>query len=342
MAVGMKAMLAGSLWFQRASNAALPICSATALSLALLGQSAAAADGEAEMAAGSAAQRSMTQSGTPPSTNAALVTDIQAAHALELRLPPLMLAEVWRSGLPVADYWVSEKLDGVRAWWDGERLVSRGGHVILAPDWFTAGLPAEPLDGELWLGRGRFEDLSGTVRRRVPDDGAWREVRYRVFDLPAEPGPFGARLVRLRERVTAAGNLRLEAVEQVRLTDAAALETMLARVVAAGGEGLMLHRDGAPYRPGRSPDLLKLKPYEDAEARVVALIPGQGRFRGLMGALEVEDGEGRRFRIGTGFTLAVRRDPPPPGTLVTYQYRGRTEAGLPRFASFLRAVPEPP
>ncbi len=323
----------------RLMSTCAPLCSVSVLWLVLTSQPTAAVDSAVGLPTAGVGT-----GGLVPLSDTAVTAETASAvtETPPPRLPPLMLAEVWRPGLPVADFWVSEKLDGVRAWWDGARLVSRGGHEIRAPGWFTAGLPAEPLDGELWLGRGRFDDLSGTVRRRVPDDGAWREVRYRVFDLPAEPGPFGARLARLRERVAAVGNPRLEVVEQVRLADAAALEAMLARVVAAGGEGLMLHRDGAQYRSGRSPDLLKLKPYEDAEARVVALIPGQGRFRGLMGALEVEDGEGRRFRIGTGFTLAVRRDPPPPGSLVTYQYRGRTEAGLPRFASFLRAVPEPP
>ncbi|HYN77586.1 MAG TPA: DNA ligase, partial [Lamprocystis sp. (in: g-proteobacteria)] len=112
-------------------------------------------------------------------------------------------------------------------------------------------------------------------------------------------------------------------------------------VVRAGGEGLMLHRDASLYQGVRSADLLKVKPYEDAEARVIGHIPGQGKFVGMLGALELADGDGRRFRIGTGFSDAQRRDPPPLGSQVTYQFHGRTADGLPRFASFLRVREEP-
>jgi DNA ligase-1 len=250
--------------------------------------------------------------------------------------PALALAEVYTGAADLADYWVSEKLDGVRAYWDGARLTSRGGHPIRTPAGFTAGFPAEPMDGELWLGRGRFEEVSGLARRDRPDPAAWREVRYVVFDLPAAPGGFAARLGRLAALVRAAGNPALELLEQTRASDHAALMARMAAVVAAGGEGLMLRRETGPYRPGRSADLLKVKPYEDAEARVVGHIPGKGKYTGMLGALEVEDGEGRRFAIGTGLSDAERRAPPPVGSTVTYRFQGRTERGIPRFASFLR------
>ena len=255
--------------------------------------------------------------------------------------PSLMLAEVYRPGIAVADYWVSEKLDGVRAFWDGAHLISRGGHRVRAPAWFLAGFPLESLDGELWMGRGRFETLAGTVRRLEPVDTDWREVRFMAFDLPGLAAPFGERLSRLQGLVAASGNPRLSVLEQVRVPNHEALMAMLARVARAGGEGLMLHRDAAWYRGGRTPDLLKLKPYEDAEALVVAQVPGKGRFQGMLGALEVVEGAGRRFRIGTGFTDSLRRNPPPIGSRVTFKFQGRTAEGLPRFASFLRVEPEP-
>ncbi len=230
----------------------------------------------------------------------------------------------------------------MRAYWDGARLISRGGHEIRAPAWFTVGFPPEPLDGELWMGRGRFEALSGTVRRLVPVDAAWREVRYLVFDLPGSVVPLGERLTRLRGLVAAMGNPWLGGLEQVRLPHQGALVAMLGAVVRASGEGLMLHRDGSLYRGVRTSDLLKLKPYQDAQARGVGRIAGQGRFLGMLGALEVEDGQRRHFRIGSCFTDAVRRDTPPLGSLVAFKYRGRTEEGIPCFASFLRVDPEPP
>ncbi|TCJ15399.1 DNA ligase [Parasulfuritortus cantonensis] len=250
--------------------------------------------------------------------------------------PELILAEVYRDGIDPAAYWVSEKLDGVRAYWDGHGLYFRSGNPVPAPAWFTRDFPAEPLDGELWLGRGTFSRLAGIVRKREPVDGEWRRVRYMVFELPGAPGAFTARKDRLLALVQAAGLPWLEAVEQFRVRDREALGARLDQVVAGGGEGLMLHRADAPYSAGRNGDLVKLKPYLDREAKVVGHSPGKGRFAGKMGALLVEDETGRRFRIGTGFSTAERENPPPIGSLVTYRYRGLTEAGLPRFPVFLR------
>lgn len=250
--------------------------------------------------------------------------------------PALMLASRWRDELDPSAYWVSEKLDGVRAYWDGHRLLFRSGRVISAPAWFVAGLPAVPLDGELWLGRGRFEALSGLVRRDTIDEPTWRQVRYLIFDLPAAPGSFDQRLQRLQALVVTAGASWLQAVPQFRVADKPALAAMLARVVAAGGEGLMLHHDGAHWQPGRSEALLKLTPFLDAEARVLGHLPGKGKHLGVLGALEVESVDGRRFRLGTGFSDAERRDPPPVGSVVTYRYRELTDKGLPRFPVFLR------
>ena len=255
--------------------------------------------------------------------------------------PGLALANVYREGVDVTRYWVSEKLDGVRARWDGAVLRSRRGNRFHAPPWFVEGFPDVPLDGELWAGRGTFERLSGTVRRAVPDDRAWRGVRFLVFDLPAYPADFNGRLRRLQELLANRRSPYLGLVEQFRVADHAALMAALDRVVAAGGEGLMLHDGNARYRAGRTDDLLKLKRYDDAEAVVVAHLPGRGRFAGLLGSLLVETPDGRRFRLGSGFSVEERRRPPPVGATVTYKYFGLTRNGIPRFASFLRIRPDP-
>ena len=136
--------------------------------------------------------------------------------------------------------------------------------------------------------------------------------------------------------------VRAWAVSAPVLDDPDALDTALARVLARGGEGLILHRGDAPYRAGRSDDVLKLKPYEDAEARVIGINPGQGRLEGLMGSLDVRTPDGREFAIGSGFTDAERADPPPLGSWITYRYNGETATGLPRFARFLRRRPGGP
>lgn len=266
----------------------------------------------------------------------ALASGLPSALAAGPVAPPLLLAEVLRGDVALADYWVSEKLDGARALWDGQSLRFRSGRPVPAPEWFVAGLPPEPLDGELWLGRGRFAELSGIVRRQQPRDDEWRQVRFMVFEQPDGAGSFTERAERLKAIVARAGVPWLQVVEQFRVADRAALQARLDAVVAGGGEGLMLHRADAPYVTGRSDALLKLKPRLDAEATVLAHLPGRGRLAGMMGALLVETPSGVRFQLGTGFTDAERREPPPVGAQVTFVYRELTRDGVPRFASYWR------
>ncbi len=253
-----------------------------------------------------------------------------------------MLAGVYRPGTPLEGYWLSEKYDGLRAYWDGQRLRTRGGDALVTPTWFTAGWPTEPLDGELWAGRGRFEEALSTVRQQTPNDEAWRRIRFMVFDVPAHTGPFTDRIAAYHGLVSRIDQPWVRAVPQERVANHAALMTKLDRMVKDGGEGLMLHRGDAPYRAVRNDDLLKVKTHEDAEARVVGHFPGQGRHTGRLGALQVETPEGVRFRLGTGFTDAQREHPPALGEWVTYRYRGVSAKGVPRFASFLRARPDAP
>ena len=250
--------------------------------------------------------------------------------------PAAMLALRYDASIDPAAYWVSEKLDGVRALWDGQRLRFRSGRELVAPTWFLAALPATAVDGELWLGRRRFDELSGLIRREDPQDPAWREVRYLLFDQPGAAGDFSTRLQALRELVATAGVPWLQLVPQQRVPDRAALQRLLDDTVRDGGEGLMLHRADACWQPGRSEALLKLTPWLDAEARVVGYVPGKGRLQGKVGALRVEAADGRRFRIGSGLTDAIRANPPALGALVTYRYRELTPAGQPRFPRYLR------
>ena len=258
------------------------------------------------------------------------------AAAGEAGAPSLLLANIYRDDIDLGQYWVSEKLDGVRAYWDGETLTSRNGNRFNAPPWFIEDFPHVPLDGELWMGRGTFERLSGTVRRQTPDDAQWRGIRFMVFDLPSSPATFDRRLQRLREMFEAIESPHIVLVEQFRAADHDALMDTLNQVVGGGGEGLMLHRGSSLYTAGRTDDLLKLKPYEDAEAVVVGHLPGKGKLTGMLGALLVEMPDGRRFRLGTGFSVEERREPPPLGATVTYKHFGKTRNGVPRFASFLR------
>ena len=105
----------------------------------------------------------------------------------------ILLAQVYQQGIDVKQYLVSEKLDGVRAIWDGKKLTSRQGNIINAPAWFIKDLPNTPLDGELWLARGQFDALSGAVRKDIPIDAEWQNISYQIFELPNAKGDFNAR-----------------------------------------------------------------------------------------------------------------------------------------------------
>lgn len=271
----------------------------------------------------------------------ALVFSATQAAARE---PALLLANVLGPQVDVTQYLVSEKFDGVRAVWDGTTLRFRSGREVPAPAWWLAKLPPTPLDGELWLARGKFDELSGMVRTTPPIDDDWRRVSYLIFELPDKAGALGdfeQRYARIRQIVAQVSWPALQAVEQTRVADRAELKRRLDRVVKAGGEGLMLHLANAPYVTGRSDVLLKLKPLLDTEGTVVRHIAGKGRNAGRMGALEVRTRDGVVFRLGTGFSDAQRTHPPPVGALVTYRYRDITPAGKPRFASFLRVRDDP-
>ena len=245
-------------------------------------------------------------------------------------------ASTWDTQLDPSHYLVSEKLDGVRALWDGAVLRFRSGRAIAAPAWFVASLPNQALDGELWMGRKTFDRLSGAVRKAQPVDTEWRALRYMLFDAPAPGVPFEVRVQQVQKLVQHADVPWLGAVEQSRLVSAAGLQNSLQQVAGLGGEGLVLHRLDALWQPGRSEAVRKLKLQPDDEATVVAHVPGKGKFEGQMGALLLEMPDGRRFALGTGFSAADRLHPPAIGDRVTYRYRDHTPNGLPKFASFLR------
>lgn len=258
------------------------------------------------------------------------------AAARPTQAPDILLASIYREPLDVGRYLVSEKLDGVRAIWDGEALRFRSGRKIAAPKWFVDALPKQALDGELWLGRERFERLSGIVRQEIPDETAWRDIRFMVFEAPGMDGNFNERAQGIVLMTRQAGVPWLQPVAQFRVASRRDLQEKLDQIVIAGGEGLMLHRADADYQTGRSDILLKFKPRQDAEAEVIGYKRGRGKFADRIGALRMRTPEGRVFMLGVGLTDELRDQPPAQGTWVTYRYLGLTTTGLPRFASFLR------
>lgn len=272
------------------------------------------------------------------SVKSIFTTFLVLVSSLGLSQPDVQLASSYSEDVKVSNYLVSEKLDGVRAIWTGKVLMSRQGNPIHAPNWFTDPLPEVWLDGELWSKRNDFEFIVSTVRKNQPVDEEWRHIRYMIFDAPdhARLLPFEQRYLRYSQLVEKTNFDQLVAIEQFSVTDNQQLSSLLDKFVAKGAEGLMLHRKDAQFESGRTDNLLKLKPYMDAEAVVVEVLNGSGKYDGMMGSVLVEMPSGLRFKIGSGFSDEERRLPPKIGQQVTYKYHGFTERGIPRFASFMR------
>jgi DNA ligase 1 len=252
------------------------------------------------------------------------------------KAPPIQLATNFREDITIQDYYVSEKLDGLRAYWDGKQLISKQGNLFTAPSWFIASFPTVPLDGELWIARQQFEKVSGIVRTQDSDNAQWKQVKFMVFDLPQNPLSFGLRVDEIAQIISQANSPYLQQVKQEKLPSIAALFSLLDEVVAAKGEGLMLHHQDALYETKRNNDLMKLKKFEDAEATVISHFLGKGKYQGYLGSLLVENNEGVRFKIGSGFSDEERQNPPPIGSTITYRFTGKTINNVPRFASFIR------
>jgi DNA ligase-1 len=276
---------------------------------------------------GDAEEEARVGSAAPPPRKA-------AGEAEAKQGPPLLLAERWDQQADLSGWWMSEKLDGVRAYWDGSQFLSRLGNLLHAPDWFTEGLPGEPLDGELWIGRKAFQRTTSIVRRQDKSNH-WREVRFVVFDAPAHPGDFEGRLAFFYDYIGREKPPFTQAHPHEVCRDLDHLRAELARIEALGGEGLMLREPRSKYEIGRSWTLLKVKSFLDAEARVIGHKAGAGRHKGRLGALSVELEDGTRFDVGTGFSDVERENPPPIGSIISFRYQELSEGGVPRFPSFV-------
>ncbi len=251
-------------------------------------------------------------------------------------VPGLLLAHSWEGDIDLHGWWMSEKLDGVRAYWDGNKFISRQGNVYLAPDWFVEDLPKDVhLDGELWMGRKLFQRAVGVVRRQDKSE-EWRDIRFVVFDAPLIDEVFEARVAFIQQLLDEIGSHYVHAHVHVRCNDEDHLREELARVESIGGEGLMLRKPASKYEVGRSSTLLKVKSFHDAEATVLEHQPGTGKHKGRLGALVVELADGTRFSVGTGFSDAEREAPPAVGTVITFRYQELSDRGVPRFPSYVR------
>ena len=282
----------------------------------------------------------------PPVVEAVSVAPDAEGEGSEAKLA-VLLANSWDGVTMPNGYMMSEKLDGVRAYWDGTNFRSRLDNVFAVPDWYKEGMPKEHLDGEFWMERGKFQETSGLVRRQDKSD-LWRKIRYMVFDAPNAGGGFEARYLHLGMLSSSRSNAERLHHEQCR--DLNHLRARLRSVEEQGGEGLMLREPGSLYVRGRSNSLLKVKTFFDSEAVITGTTAGKGKHRGKIGALKVRIPEtvnlqigqkkctlvrGIEFEVGTGLSDAQRAGGYQIGQAITFRFQEVTTKGVPRFPSFL-------
>ncbi|MEJ2689205.1 MAG: DNA ligase [Deltaproteobacteria bacterium] len=260
--------------------------------------------------------------------------------AVQAGRPALMLAERDNGSQNVSGWLISEKLDGVRGYWDGKHLLSKNGFTFTPPAEFSRNFPDFAIEGEIWGGRGNFARTVSIIRKKT-DNAGWLSLQFAIFDVPSCRKPFTERLQAARDWFASHPSRFAFVIEHTTVKNRESLVQQLETVEEMGGEGLILRRPDALYTPGRSKDVLKVKSFDDTEARVVDYLPGTGRNEGKMGSLLVElPDSGMRFRIGSGFSDHDRENPPPVGSLVTFKYNGFYDSGIPRFPVFLRVRPE--
>ena len=249
--------------------------------------------------------------------------------------PALQKPQVYSHQEDITGWVMSEKLDGIRGYWDGTRMYTRKGTPLHPPPWFIKNFPPFPLDGELWSKRNDFEFIQSVVLDLTPGEG-WKRITYNIFEVPNAKGDFFSRLNRARTWFDAHKHTHARIIPQIRIKEKSDMEIFLKKIESMGGEGLILKNPRIGYHTGRSPHILKVKNFQDMEGVVVGLNKGKGKYKNLMGSMTLKLENGTLFKLGTGFSDKLRHTPPHLGSTVTFKYHGLTKNGIPKFASFLR------
>lgn len=257
--------------------------------------------------------------------------------SISYQKPPIQQGSAYQKqkDIEISQYYISEKLDGMRGYWDGKQLLTRQGNVINSPLWFTQGWPTEPIDGELWIAPASFQELMSCVSKKAAGQ-CWKKVYFMIFDLPKQAGRFTERVKRMQAITKQTASPYLKMIKQYSVNNLTELTNKLEQVINKKGEGLMLHLASAYYHVGRTSHLLKLKKHQDDEAVVIEHIEGKGKYQHMLGAIKVRNNQGIIFKIGSGFSDQERANPPAIGAIITYKYNGLTKAGIPRFARYWR------
>ncbi|KAG9094737.1 hypothetical protein FS749_011933 [Ceratobasidium sp. UAMH 11750] len=249
--------------------------------------------------------------------------------------PKLLLAVKWdlTTGSDPTGWWMSEKLDGVRVYYDGKKMWSRLGNAFTPPKEFLDRLPKNvTLDGELFGGRGKFQDTVSVVK--TINSPHWQNITFQIFDIPSRGSePFEERVAYLKKHLS---NIpQVNVVEHTMCKSREHLLETLKEVERDGGEGVMMREPGSEYEGKRSSTLLKVKTFYDGEAEVTGYEPGKGKHKGVTGALKCVMASGKKFSVGSGLSDKQRRAPPKIGEIITYRFQELTRDGVPRFPTFV-------
>ena len=247
--------------------------------------------------------------------------------------PKLFLLDKYSEDINVTSWYMSEKLDGVRAYWDGKHLISRGGNKFKVPSFFTKDFPDFELDGELWSKRADFDKISSIVRTVIPNsdwESKWSKLTYNIFEVPNANGNLIKRLSNIKE------SNYLKLLNQIKIKNKTDLNIYLKEVEEKGGEGVVVRDGSLPYYTGRNKNALKVKSYQDAECIVMNYNEGKGKYTNKLGSLNCKLKSGKIIKIGSGFSDVLRTTPPKINSIITFKYYGLTSKGNPRFPVFMR------
>ena len=244
--------------------------------------------------------------------------------------PELMFPKNYKNQ-DITGWVMSEKLDGIRAFWNGKNLISRSGNIIHAPLWFTKDYPSFSIDGELWSKRADFENISSIIRDKIPSK-QWNQITHNIFEVPNSKGNLKQRL----EKVKPYTNNIIKLIPQIKIKSKKHLKEFLANIEKEKGEGVVVRDPLALYIAKRTSKVLKVKTFKDTECEVIAYTEGKGKFKGLVGALKCKLSNGIEFKIGSGFNLEERKNPPKIGDIITFKYKEFTKYNKPRFPVYLR------
>ncbi|MEA1916208.1 MAG: DNA ligase [Campylobacterota bacterium] len=249
--------------------------------------------------------------------------------------PELVLLKNYTKDVNVTSWFVSEKLDGIRAYWNGKRLISRSGKTLNAPKFFTEDFPPFELDGELWSKREDFSTIVSIVNKKSPHDG-WKNLTYNIFEVPSLEGNLTTRLHVIEKYIENHQNSFIRVIPQHQIKSTKELDEFLVQVQKSGAEGVVVRDGSLPYYVGRKKSALKVKSYVDDECEVVGYNRGRGKYEGMVGSISCRMKNLQIINIGSGLSDNLRAIPPKIGSFITFKYYGLTSKGNPRFPVFVR------